>query len=548
MAAEVARCPYSGRGIGGNAHDYNLALTQVPDLITELTNSAARQSEASLVRTIDPDCMKKVWSHVLANSFGPPPETSGNSDEDEENGQNNLRCSVASINTAVNFANTCNFCKLSYRDQKTELDAETVVTKVGEEAKNGESDGNYYKQRFLISKIKGGLWLPLKAEGSETWILIYRNRDTRCMKAYNKVVCCFATIVSENAYNCVEICLDDAMVLFSGHDLKKALWNHDDLTVKRRSTKGGGKLINTYFDDAVDSEFHKNIHDENDLINDTVEFSYYLSVTSDFFNKRLVIKTGSTTAACWNDRCFTLEPIELRKFATAMGADDIVDVAICRGAGEAGALSSLTKAMHAFLISGAPLRRTASLSALLASLSSSSVTVISRSSYVSSLRSGIFTLPFASTLDLPCARRTAVPSLSQPPRPSQAGTSTQHTAAHTHAGAHLGIEELSLPVEGDLKLVQRELLLLPRLHGDVARHLLHFAHLAATGAVVEDHNVAEQLCQALLGPLGQVLLRPVPAVDVSSILPFLDDPTLITLADLRHVSWRWTSRVHNLRG
>jgi len=333
----VARHPYSGRGIGGNAHDYNLALTQVPDLITELTNSAARQSETTLIRMIDPDCMKKIWSHVLANTFGPPPETSGNTDEDEENGQNNLRCSVASINTAVNFANTCNFCKLSYRDQKTELDAETVVTEVGEEAKNGESDGNYYKQRFLITKIKGGLWLPLKAEGSETWILIYRNRDTRCMKAYNKVVCCFATIVSENAYNCVEICLDDAMVLFSGHDLKKALWSHDDLTVKRRSTKGGGKLINTYFDDAVDSEFHKNIHDENDLINDTVEFSYYLSATSDFFNKRLVIKTGSkTTAACWKDRCFTLEPIELRKFATAMGAYDIVDVAICRGAGEAG--------------------------------------------------------------------------------------------------------------------------------------------------------------------------------------------------------------------
>ena len=43
-------------------------------------------------------------------------------------------------------------------------------------------------------------------------------------------------------------------------------------------------------------------------------------------------------------------------------------------------LSSLTNTKQAFLISGAPFTRTASLSALLASLSSSTVTVISRSS------------------------------------------------------------------------------------------------------------------------------------------------------------------------
>mmetsp|Transcript_22101 Transcript_22101/g.48190 ORF Transcript_22101/g.48190 Transcript_22101/m.48190 type:complete len:248 (+) Transcript_22101:606-1349(+) len=64
-------------------------------------------------------------------------------------------------------------------------------------------------------------------------------------------------------------------------------------------------------------------------------------------------------------------------------------------------LSCLTNSKHAALIFGIPSNRTASLSGRFSLVSSSHVTVISRSSYVSSLRSGILTLPLASNLALP---------------------------------------------------------------------------------------------------------------------------------------------------
>ena len=66
-------------------------------------------------------------------------------------------------------------------------------------------------------------------------------------------------------------------------------------------------------------------------------------------------------------------------------------------------MSCLTKVMHDSRIFFAPTVRIASLSGVLTGFSSSSRTVISRSSYVSSLRSGIVTWPDASHFTLPSA-------------------------------------------------------------------------------------------------------------------------------------------------
>ena len=57
--------------------------------------------------------------------------------------------------------------------------------------------------------------------------------------------------------------------------------------------------------------------------------------------------------------------------------------------------------MHASRTFALPAFRIASLSGRFASVSSSTATVISRSSYVSSLRSGILTRPFADAFTLP---------------------------------------------------------------------------------------------------------------------------------------------------
>jgi len=67
-------------------------------------------------------------------------------------------------------------------------------------------------------------------------------------------------------------------------------------------------------------------------------------------------------------------------------------------------LSSATHVEHTSRIFLAPALRIASFSGILAFVSSSTVTVISRSSYVSSLRSGIVILPLASVCTLPCAQ------------------------------------------------------------------------------------------------------------------------------------------------
>jgi hypothetical protein len=84
----------------------------------------------------------------------------------------------------------------------------------------------------------------------------------------------------------------------------------------------------------------------------------------------------------------------------------------------------------------------------------------------------------------------------------------------------------------------------------------------ALDAAVLELDRADEIREALSGPPEGVLLLPVPAVDVGTVLSLGDDPAIIALADLGHITrcftrstrrergarWKWRSGVNEGRG
>ena len=84
----------------------------------------------------------------------------------------------------------------------------------------------------------------------------------------------------------------------------------------------------------------------------------------------------------------------------------------------------------------------------------------------------------------------------------------------------------------------------------------------ALDAAVLELDRADEIREALSGPPEGVLLLPVPAVDVGTVLSLGDDPAIVALADLGHITrcftrstcrergarWKWRSGVNEGRG
>mmetsp|Transcript_74727 Transcript_74727/g.148539 ORF Transcript_74727/g.148539 Transcript_74727/m.148539 type:complete len:288 (-) Transcript_74727:33-896(-) len=98
------------------------------------------------------------------------------------------------------------------------------------------------------------------------------------------------------------------------------------------------------------------------------------------------------------------------------------------------------------------------------------------------------------------------------------------------------IPQLTLPLQADLELVERELFLLARLHGHLAVHLVKGRDLAPALAATlfHGHNAHQQLGQLIFRPWRQVLLAPVPLVAIRPIFALLDNPPRVALANLSH--------------